>query len=234
MAGAGFTVHRLAVREIPRSGKPDELLDRFGISAAPHRRSSVKSDRRSMVLVPRPGAELPPLLHLVHRLQLRFLVRRQNLPDLARARARAPPPCPPRRRRHRRSSARIVVSSTVSAVTASLSASCAVRARSASAFHSSRCESAMALIWSRCASVRLNLAGQHRQHAHRSARAAIRARRGRRTASHKRTAGAGSYSDPERWRDTSRGRLPPRAMTPTSVEGDDVRVSRSCVATPCI
>jgi transketolase len=29
----GFTVHRLAVREIPRSGKPDELLDRFGISA---------------------------------------------------------------------------------------------------------------------------------------------------------------------------------------------------------
>ena len=33
MADAGFTVHRLAVREIPRSGKPDELLDRFGISA---------------------------------------------------------------------------------------------------------------------------------------------------------------------------------------------------------
>ncbi len=27
-------VHRLAVRSIPRSGKPDELLDRFGISAA--------------------------------------------------------------------------------------------------------------------------------------------------------------------------------------------------------
>jgi len=26
-------VHRLAVREIPRSGKPEELLDRFGISA---------------------------------------------------------------------------------------------------------------------------------------------------------------------------------------------------------
>ena len=26
-------VHRIAVREIPRSGKPDELLDRFGISA---------------------------------------------------------------------------------------------------------------------------------------------------------------------------------------------------------
>jgi transketolase len=34
VAGAGFTVRRLAVREIPRSGKPDELVDRFGISAA--------------------------------------------------------------------------------------------------------------------------------------------------------------------------------------------------------
>jgi transketolase len=34
VAGAGFTVRRLAVREIPRSGKPDELLDRYGISAA--------------------------------------------------------------------------------------------------------------------------------------------------------------------------------------------------------
>jgi transketolase len=33
VADAGFSVHRLAVREIPRSGKPDELLDRFGISA---------------------------------------------------------------------------------------------------------------------------------------------------------------------------------------------------------
>ena len=30
---AGIRVHRLAVREIPRSGKPDELLERFGISA---------------------------------------------------------------------------------------------------------------------------------------------------------------------------------------------------------
>ncbi len=30
----GISVHRLAVREIPRSGKADELLDRFGISAA--------------------------------------------------------------------------------------------------------------------------------------------------------------------------------------------------------
>jgi transketolase len=33
VAGAGITVHRLAVREIPRSGKPDELLERFGISS---------------------------------------------------------------------------------------------------------------------------------------------------------------------------------------------------------
>jgi transketolase len=33
VADAGFSVRRLAVREIPRSGKPDELLDRFGISA---------------------------------------------------------------------------------------------------------------------------------------------------------------------------------------------------------
>jgi transketolase len=30
---AGIRVTRVAVREIPRSGKPDELLDRFGISA---------------------------------------------------------------------------------------------------------------------------------------------------------------------------------------------------------
>jgi transketolase len=33
VAEAGFTVRRLAVREIPRSGKPAELLDRYGISA---------------------------------------------------------------------------------------------------------------------------------------------------------------------------------------------------------
>jgi len=30
----GFTVQRLAVREIPRSGGPEELLDRYGVSAA--------------------------------------------------------------------------------------------------------------------------------------------------------------------------------------------------------
>jgi len=34
IAPAGFTVRRLAVTEIPRSGKPEELLERFGISAA--------------------------------------------------------------------------------------------------------------------------------------------------------------------------------------------------------
>jgi transketolase len=33
VAAAGFTVHRLAVSEIPRSGTPDQLLDRYGISA---------------------------------------------------------------------------------------------------------------------------------------------------------------------------------------------------------
>jgi transketolase len=33
VAADGFTVRRLAVREIPRSGTPDELLDRYGIAA---------------------------------------------------------------------------------------------------------------------------------------------------------------------------------------------------------
>jgi transketolase len=33
VAPGGFTVDRLAVREIPRSGKPEELIDRYGISA---------------------------------------------------------------------------------------------------------------------------------------------------------------------------------------------------------
>ena len=33
VASEGFAVHRLAVREIPRSGTPAELLDRYGISA---------------------------------------------------------------------------------------------------------------------------------------------------------------------------------------------------------
>ena len=33
VACRGPAVHRLAVREIPRSGKPEELLERFGIGA---------------------------------------------------------------------------------------------------------------------------------------------------------------------------------------------------------
>ena len=33
IASEGFTVRRLAVREIARSGTPDQLLDRYGISA---------------------------------------------------------------------------------------------------------------------------------------------------------------------------------------------------------
>ena len=33
VAPAGFAVHRLAVRELPRSGQPAELLNRYGISA---------------------------------------------------------------------------------------------------------------------------------------------------------------------------------------------------------
>jgi transketolase len=33
VAEAGIRVHRIAVREIPHSGKPEELLDRYGISA---------------------------------------------------------------------------------------------------------------------------------------------------------------------------------------------------------
>jgi transketolase len=33
VADTDIRVHRLAVREIPRSGKPEELLDRYGISA---------------------------------------------------------------------------------------------------------------------------------------------------------------------------------------------------------
>ena len=42
VADAGFTVRRLAVREIARSGKPEELLERFGISAT-HIVKTVKS-----------------------------------------------------------------------------------------------------------------------------------------------------------------------------------------------
>ena len=34
MAADGIVVERLAVRGVPRSGRPDELLERFGISAS--------------------------------------------------------------------------------------------------------------------------------------------------------------------------------------------------------
>jgi transketolase len=34
LATEGVRVHKLAVREVPRSGKPAELLERYGISAA--------------------------------------------------------------------------------------------------------------------------------------------------------------------------------------------------------
>ena len=46
VAAAGFTVRRLAVREIPHSGKPDELVDRYGISAR-HIVAAVKEGRAS-------------------------------------------------------------------------------------------------------------------------------------------------------------------------------------------
>jgi transketolase len=42
VASAGMTVHRLGVTEIPRSGRPEELLEKFGISAS-HVVDAVKS-----------------------------------------------------------------------------------------------------------------------------------------------------------------------------------------------
>jgi transketolase len=33
VADGGFTVERLCVREIPRSGTPDQLIDHYGISS---------------------------------------------------------------------------------------------------------------------------------------------------------------------------------------------------------
>jgi hypothetical protein len=33
VAGSGFVVERLCVREIPRSGTPEQLVDRYGISS---------------------------------------------------------------------------------------------------------------------------------------------------------------------------------------------------------
>ena len=45
VASAGYGVQRLAVREVPRSGQPEELLDRYGISAR-HIVDAVRSARR--------------------------------------------------------------------------------------------------------------------------------------------------------------------------------------------
>jgi transketolase len=47
VAPAGLAVHRLAVRELPRSGQPDELIDRYGISAR-HIVSAVHSARKAV------------------------------------------------------------------------------------------------------------------------------------------------------------------------------------------
>lgn len=45
IAPAGFVVKRLAVREVPRSGQPEELLDRYGISAR-HIADAVRAAQR--------------------------------------------------------------------------------------------------------------------------------------------------------------------------------------------
>jgi transketolase len=34
LSSEGIRIHKLAVRELPRSGKPEELLARYGIDAA--------------------------------------------------------------------------------------------------------------------------------------------------------------------------------------------------------
>ena len=43
----GVGVRRLAVREVPRSGQPEELLDRYGISAR-HIVDAVRAARRQV------------------------------------------------------------------------------------------------------------------------------------------------------------------------------------------
>ena len=45
IAPAGYAVRRLAVREVPRSGEPDELLERYGISAS-HIAAAVRESRK--------------------------------------------------------------------------------------------------------------------------------------------------------------------------------------------
>ena len=78
VADAGFTVRRLAVREIARSGKPEELLERFGISAA-HIVTTVKKSEDSESLKSLHFL-LPPSRFLLFHLFL--LLRGQNLEDL--------------------------------------------------------------------------------------------------------------------------------------------------------
>ena len=68
VAPAGITVRRLAVREIPHSGQPDELVDRYGISARSYRRRcrseeggrapSAKSDTVAKTWLASRGAQL--------------------------------------------------------------------------------------------------------------------------------------------------------------------------------
>jgi transketolase len=48
LASSGVVVRRLAVREIPRSGEPDELIDKFGISAR-HIVDAVRESSRTAV-----------------------------------------------------------------------------------------------------------------------------------------------------------------------------------------
>jgi len=52
VAIGGFAVRRLAVREIPRSGQPEELLDRYGISAR-HIADAVRAAVESARLQPK-------------------------------------------------------------------------------------------------------------------------------------------------------------------------------------
>jgi transketolase len=47
VSSAGITVQRLAVREIPHSGEPDELIDRYGISAR-HIVTAVQAARKTV------------------------------------------------------------------------------------------------------------------------------------------------------------------------------------------
>jgi transketolase len=49
VATAGFAVKRLAVREIPRSGQSEELLDRYGISAR-HIVDAVKAAKATLLV----------------------------------------------------------------------------------------------------------------------------------------------------------------------------------------